>query len=165
MKQTTLQHKPPSVASVMISCSRRTLIIFIVGALLIAFISLLPTLTEWVEAAWFKWARVLTQNYSTTLYAALVEWVAIPVAIWAACVSGKLSAADSPFDFIFACAAALIVLLAIIPANCALWAMLPSNAAVFEGTFLEIAAHVTPIVMMFTVFIAAVCAVLATANY
>lgn len=142
-----------SVATVMLSCTGKALLVLSVVAGVVAVISSLPTIFEWISNSWFAWARTLTRNYSTTTYAGFAVWGGLFSALWAACVANKLSETNSDLDIVFGGLAAAIVGFIIIPANCALWAMLPNQAAIFDGSLIEIATRITAIGFVVVSFI------------
>lgn len=83
-----------------------------------------PTLADGIAFVWYGWARILTSNYTTVFPATLLEWGALIVAVWAICVAVKLERAQANGSPFFGFLAALLLVFAVLPANCAIVAVM-----------------------------------------
>ncbi|MCA3644460.1 MAG: hypothetical protein IOC33_00295 [Burkholderia sp.] len=133
-----------NIGPVLVSCARSVALWLFAMALLVGFVLALPSIGEGVAFVWYGWARILTSNYATVIPAALLEWGALIVAAWTACVAVKLNRAKSGGG-LFVAAVVLLLVFAVLPANCAVVAVssdwrMPLSAA---HTPIERAAYAT----------------------
>ncbi|EDT05906.1 hypothetical protein BamIOP4010DRAFT_0643 [Burkholderia ambifaria IOP40-10] len=133
-----------NIGPVLVSCARSVALWLFALALLVGFVFAVPFIAEGVAFVWYGWARILTSNYATVIPAALLEWGALIVAAWAACVAVKLDRAKSGGG-LFVVMAVLLLVFAVLPANCAIVAVssdwrIPLSAG---HTLIERAAYAT----------------------
>ncbi|KUZ76880.1 hypothetical protein [Burkholderia ubonensis] len=142
---TTQSQVDVSITHTMVRCGRAIALGLLGLAAVIAFAFALPVVIHWISTAWYGWARILTRDYTTLVPAAWVDWSALIIAGWAACVAVKLDARKPAASSAFAVAAIAALLFGVIPANCAIAAMtMEWTAPVASGhTHLELAAYVT----------------------
>ncbi|KWN06362.1 hypothetical protein WT83_27140 [Burkholderia territorii] len=143
-------HGKPNIGVVLVSCTRSVAVGLCGLALLVGFLLAAPFIVDAIAFVWYGWARLLTSNYTTVIPAALLEWSALIVAVWAICVTVKLERAKPDAGLHFALIAALLLVFAVLPANCALFAVMGDWTIPFsEGhTAMEIAASATVLLVL-----------------
>ncbi|KVV40848.1 hypothetical protein WT27_13045 [Burkholderia territorii] len=139
-----------TIGDVLVSCTRSVTLGLCVLALLVGFVLAAPSIVDGIAFVWYGWARLLTSNYTTVIPAALLEWSALIVAVWAICAAVKLERAKQDAGLHFALIAALLLVFAVLPANCALFAVMGDWTIPFsEGhTAMEIAASATVLLVL-----------------
>lgn len=117
-------HGGQNIGPVLISCTRSVALGLCGLALVIGFAFAAPFIIDAVSFVWYGWACVLTRDYTTVIPAALLEWGALIVAVWAVCVAVKLKRAKSDAGPLFALVASLLLVFVVLPANCAIFAVM-----------------------------------------
>ncbi|HDR9174396.1 hypothetical protein VI03_25070 [Burkholderia vietnamiensis] len=145
-------HGQQNTGDVLVSCTRSVALGLCGLALLAGFVLAAPFIADAIAFIWYGWARLLTSNYTTVLPAALLEWSALIIAVWAICVTVKLERAKPDAGLLFALVAALLLVFAVLPANCALFAVMTDWAIPFSKghTAMEIAASATVLLVLMT---------------
>ncbi|CAM2164667.1 Transmembrane protein [Burkholderia latens] len=134
-----------NIGPVLVSCARNVALGLCGLALFVGFVAALPYIVDGVAFAWYGWARILTSNYTTVIPAALLEWPALIVAVWAGCVSIKLDRAGARRALPFGLAAAFLLVFVVLPANCAIvavggdWKVHSAGHSAIEGTAVGVA--------------------------
>lgn len=133
------------ITHTMVRCGRAIALGLLGLATIIAFALSMPVVIQWISAAWYGWARMLTLDYTTLVPATLVDWSGLIIAVWATCVAVKLGARKPAARSAFAIVALVTLVFGVIPANCAIAAMtMEWTAPVASGhTYFEVAAYVT----------------------
>ncbi|KWE97878.1 hypothetical protein [Burkholderia ubonensis] len=138
-------HDGPNIGPVLISCTRSVLLGLCGLVLLVGFAFAAPFIVDGISFVWYGWARILTRDYTTVIPAVLLEWAALIVAVWAVCVTVKLERAKSGGGSLFGVVAVLLLVFAVLPANCALSAVMSDWKIPFSvgHTAMECAAGIT----------------------
>lgn len=138
-------HGGQNIGPVLVSCARSVALALCGLALLVGFVFAAPYIADAVAFVWYGWASLLTSGYTTVIPAALLEWCALIVGVWSACVAAKLNRAKSSGGRFFGLVAALLLVFAVLPANCAIFAVMSDwTIPLSKGhTAMECAAGIT----------------------
>ncbi|MGY6257294.1 hypothetical protein ACXIVK_27935 [Paraburkholderia caledonica] len=146
-----------TVTATMLACTRNMVITIAAIAVLVVVLigvgHVAPIVGGWISSAWYGWARILTNDYTSVKVAACVEWGSMLVAIWALCVTIKLTNTNEGASAAFAGLMVAVLLLGLLPAQCALYVMC-SDWTLAEHPLFEQLAGLTGMLVYIISFIA-----------
>lgn len=125
---------------------------------LIAGVALLYEAGLLLGTGWTAWQAFLTNQWTNVWPATWTVWTCTVLAVWCACMTHKLRHSSNCLWFAAACAT--LLLLGVLPANCAVWAT--TEGWDIEGTpLIDRLAGVSAFAYTYIAFVAApVCSIL-----